>query len=444
MRKTSFIYSFVLFLFCTALGYAAPLPAAKDATNIYKDINPTIVSIYAETPDGQGAEGSGFIVDPSGVIVTNNHVVDGASNITITLNDGREFPVTSIIDCNPNENYDYCLLKIDAKNLPKAPLADSNALQIGEKVYCIGNPLGLTYSLSDGMLSGIRDFEGAKWLQFTAPISPGNSGGPVLNAEGKVIGITTFLLQLGQNLNFALAINEIKRAISTTPKMTMAEFTRSNPQADYFTALSAEIPVRYDGVSGIYDISYGVNPESRAPYSGSVIVVPDGPAYWVAWKFFGSPGYEGIGLVVDNTLCVGWSDGGFYGVMVYKVSKDKLKGKWVDAFSTGQVGAEELKGPAGLNGVYAITNSYSPQDGRSYRGTVEITKAGEIYSVMWRYAGREHYGVGILKDDLLIVGWGNTNGGGVVYYDLTDPMELKGAWAIPGVWYLGIEDLVRR
>lgn len=413
--------------------------STKTSKDIFQAISPAVVYISTQTLNAEESLGTGFIVDTSGIVVTNYHLVHAARKIEVKLKDGSTYPVTSIVYFDPDPNRDISILKIDGQNLPVVPLGDSDYLQVGEKIYCIGNPLGLEYSFSDGMLSGIRDLEGVKWLQFTAPIAPGNSGGPIINSKGEVMGMTTFLVRAAQNLNFALAINEIKPFISTIPKMSVEEFTtHTSPLSSYFmpgTELSQE------GLSGIYNITYALNPSNNIPYAGNVYIAKEGQTYRLLWEFLGSIPYEGVGVVMDNTLCVGWSNlGGGYGVVVYKVAQGSLKGKWTTPALGGLAGIEDLEGPTGLNGVYKIVNSLNPQTNQGYSGSVTINREGEVYLLNWTLTSEAYSGVGILQDDLLIVGWGVGQNVGVVGYQIQDE-KLLGRWAIPGVTAMGTEHL---
>jgi len=204
----------------------------KEPTQIFKNISPAIVYITNKTVAKEEYIGSGFIFDKEGIIVTNFHVTKGAKELSVKLKNGEVYPVVGII--NYDHTLDICILKINASNLPTVFVGDSNSMQIGETLYCIGNPLGLEYSFSNGMLSAVREINDIKYLQFTAPISPGNSGGPLVNSQGQVIGVVTFLMEGGQNLNFAIAINEIKPFISNQIKMTFQDFVEKVSQADYY------------------------------------------------------------------------------------------------------------------------------------------------------------------------------------------------------------------
>ncbi len=215
----------------------------RSPAEVFQEVSPAIVVIHARLPDGM-SQGSGFVVDSSGIIATNFHVVGGATDIEIKFKDGKTYPVTGIIDYDVER--DVCVLKIDAYGLPVASLGNANLLEPGSKVYVIGAPLGLEYSITDGLYSGKRKDLGQNVLQFSAPISPGNSGGPLLDNQGRVVGITTFIKPEGQNLNFAIPINEIKKFFRTSVKMNMAEFAAKLSKAYYYYDLARQAYYNYE------------------------------------------------------------------------------------------------------------------------------------------------------------------------------------------------------
>jgi len=233
----------------------------KTPEEIFASASPAVVYIVSMTATGEKALGSGFIIDNDGVVVTNYHVIYLTKEISVKLTDGRSYPVTGVI--NYDVNRDICILKIDANNLPTVDLGNSDKAQIGEKIYAIGNPLGLEYTFSDGMLSGTRDYQGIEYLQFTAPVSPGNSGGPLISEQGQILGIVTFVRAGGQNLNFALAINEISAFIGKTPRMTMQEFVGKITKADYLLIVGAEsfLAGEYAQALEFYKEAEEINPE---------------------------------------------------------------------------------------------------------------------------------------------------------------------------------------
>jgi S1-C subfamily serine protease len=160
--------------------------------------------------------GSGFIINSSGKILTNSHVVDGADQVTVTLKDGRTFE-GKVLGEDPVT--DVAVIQIDANNLPTLALGNSSTLQPGEAVIAIGNPLGLNNTVTSGILSatdrsssdiGASD-KRVDYLQTDAAINPGNSGGPLLNARGEVIGMNTAIIQGAQGLGFAIPINTAQK-----------------------------------------------------------------------------------------------------------------------------------------------------------------------------------------------------------------------------------------
>ncbi len=151
---------------------------------------------FGQLPKRRGL-GSGVIIDPKGIILTNNHVVAGADKVLVELADGREFEATEI---KTDELTDLAVLRIDVKErLPAATLGDSKSLEIGDWVLAIGNPFGMDHTVSAGIISGkgrslgssLRAGKRAEFLQTDAAINPGNSGGPLVNLRGEVIGINT-------------------------------------------------------------------------------------------------------------------------------------------------------------------------------------------------------------------------------------------------------------
>jgi serine protease Do len=144
------------------------------------------------------AAGSGFVLNSNGFIVTNNHVVENASDIQVKLGDGRELPAKVV---GRDAKTDLALLKVDATGLPVIPLGDSTALQVGEPVMAIGNPFGLEQTVTTGIVSATGRVIGSgpydNFIQTDASINPGNSGGPLINARGEVIGINTAIFSRG-------------------------------------------------------------------------------------------------------------------------------------------------------------------------------------------------------------------------------------------------------
>ncbi len=163
------------------------------------------------------AQGSGFLISSDGKIVTNFHVVEGKKNILARLSDGSFLVITGVLATD--EANDLVILKADGRNLPFVSLGDSDAVEVGEAICVIGSPMLLEGTVTVGIVSAVRELkDGRKLLQITAPISRGSSGSPVFNRKGEVIGIASFYLAEGQNLNFAIPVNELKGLIRQKAK----------------------------------------------------------------------------------------------------------------------------------------------------------------------------------------------------------------------------------
>lgn len=163
---------------------------------------------YRQPEYRQLAQGSGFIISSDGYILTNNHLVGGAKEVTVHLADDREFTAEIV---GADRDSDVALVKIDAEDLPTLELADSDALEVGEWVIAIGNPFGLSHTVTAGIVSakgrsgfGIAEFE--DFIQTDAAINRGNSGGPLMNLDGEVVGINTAIIGPGGNIGIGLAI----------------------------------------------------------------------------------------------------------------------------------------------------------------------------------------------------------------------------------------------
>ncbi len=205
-----------------------PKPKASDdqtPAELFKRLAPAVVAIgvKAEGPQEAGG-GTGFLLDASGTIVTNHHVISGAPALRIKFINGAIYEEIDLLF--QDSALDLALLAINLakptkgdrpKDVKPVELGDSETIEVGERAISIGNPLGLDHTLTDGLVSARRLYEGRQWIQMSVPVSPGNSGGPLFSMKGKVIGVTT--AQLGsfmgraQNLNLAIPVNVLKQQI---------------------------------------------------------------------------------------------------------------------------------------------------------------------------------------------------------------------------------------
>jgi S1-C subfamily serine protease len=193
----------------------SPQPAAEIRTNettgwaeIVARTRPAVVVI--ETNKGFG---SGFVVRPDGTIVTNHHVVANASEMAVKFASGEVYRNVYLLNSDAIE--DLAFLKIEAVDLPTIPMGNSSTVQVGEDVLLVGAPRGLEQTVSNGLISAIRLDDGVRVIQTTAAASPGSSGGPLLNRGGEAIGVMSFKIVNGENLNFTIPINYVRGKLET-------------------------------------------------------------------------------------------------------------------------------------------------------------------------------------------------------------------------------------
>lgn len=186
-----------LVLASCALPVVAGVPSPEE---IYQDALPSVVTLEVETRGGARSIGSGFLAIHEGVGVTAWHLVQDARRVVARFADGAAVEVDGVLDWD--ELKDIVLLKLNAPGRPLCRLCLSDPL-IGARAYVIGAPRGFEFSISDGLVSQIQLIDGFSQCQISCPISPGNSGGPVLNARGEVVGMVSWSKKDAQNLSFA-------------------------------------------------------------------------------------------------------------------------------------------------------------------------------------------------------------------------------------------------
>ncbi|MEO7795928.1 MAG: trypsin-like peptidase domain-containing protein [Thermoanaerobaculia bacterium] len=194
------------------------------AESIVREVDPFFGNFFGGSRQRKSQSlGSGLIVDASGLVVTNEHVIEGASRILVTTLDGRELEATVL---GSDRDADLAVLKVAAKGLPATPLGKSANLLMGETVVAIGNPFGLSHSVTTGVLSArgrtVGGSDGGRggrrtlftdFLQTDAAINPGNSGGPLVNLDGQVIGINTAIIQGASGIGFAIPADRAQRVV---------------------------------------------------------------------------------------------------------------------------------------------------------------------------------------------------------------------------------------
>ena len=226
-------------------------------------------TVYLEMQDSKGVPlgfGSGFFVGDN-LIATNYHVIEGAARGSAKL--VGQFSTYTIEGVTATDKTnDLALLKVTVSGIKPLPLGNSSDVKIGETVYVAGNPKGLEGTFSNGIISSRRDPYTKERLQMTAPISPGSSGGPVLNSKGEVIGISFMTLVGGQNLNFAIPSRYLTELLTeSTPAKPLAEGNRSISAETYFTWGNTKYYLGdYKGAIADYDSAIRLNPDNANTY----------------------------------------------------------------------------------------------------------------------------------------------------------------------------------
>lgn len=201
-----------------------------------KKARPAVVllTIY-DAANKEKSLGTGFFVTPDGKLITNYHVIRGGHHATAKTTGGSVLPVVGVLAADVAN--DLAVLKVDGKTPSFLPLGSSDNIEAGIRIAVIGSPLGLEATLSEGIVSAVREFSGRRsMLQITSAISPGSSGSPVLNYQGQVIGIATMVLKGGQSLNFAVPSEVARRVLSLTESTPNA-----TPLAEYKDPIDAQI-----------------------------------------------------------------------------------------------------------------------------------------------------------------------------------------------------------
>ncbi len=252
--------------------------------------------------------GSGFIIDSNGTILTNAHVIKGASRVRVTLGDGRNF-MGEVVGLD--ELTDVAVVKISANNLPTVEIGNSQNLKPGEWAIAIGNPLGLDNTVTAGIISGTGRSSGVigasdkrvRFIQTDAAINPGNSGGPLLNQRGEVIGINTAIIGRAQGLGFAIPINKAEEIASQLiagekvahPYLGIRMTTLTS---DLKQDLSRELGLRLSANKGVVIVNVARNsPAARAGLrAGDVIQQIDGQSVKTA---------DDVQLAVEKTTVGG-------------------------------------------------------------------------------------------------------------------------------------------
>ncbi len=259
--------------------------------NVVQQVSPAVVRIvstkevlnffYLQAVPQQGL-GSGVVIRPDGLILTNNHVIEDASKIQVTLSNGKTYK-GKVVGADPIS--DVALVRINAKDLPYVGLGDSSKLKVGQSVVAIGNPYGLDHTVTVGVVSalernvniGNKTMHGV--IQTDAAINPGNSGGPLVSLDGKVVGINTMIYQNAQGLGFAVSSNTCNKVIDSILKNGKVEWPFLGVEITTMTEeISSQMHVKYIPGVLVTNVQKDSAADKAGIKQGDIITSIDGKA----------------------------------------------------------------------------------------------------------------------------------------------------------------------
>jgi S1-C subfamily serine protease len=258
--------------------------------NVVKTASPAVVQInttsvsqnpYWFSTSQQEGLGSGFIITSDGYVLTNNHVVENATKITVMLKDGREFRGQVV---GTDTTSDVAVVKISGTNLPTVQLGDSSSLTVGQRVIAIGNPYGLSQTVTTGVISALeRNVQASQTetlvgvVQTDAAINPGNSGGPLIDLSGRVVGMNTMIYQNAQGLGFSVSANTVRKVYEAIIKSGKVTWPALGIQGATLTSTIAQ-EYNISITQGVYivQVTSGSGAEAAGLQRGDVITEIDG------------------------------------------------------------------------------------------------------------------------------------------------------------------------
>jgi S1-C subfamily serine protease len=222
---------------------AEQAPIKLTTAQIAEKATPSVVVVENINENGQKAgQGSGYVYADDGTIITNYHVIRGAGALNVRLHSGASYRVDSIVGYDIT--HDVAILQVSGAPVSPLPTQDVELAKVGDKVVAIGAPLGLESTVSEGIISALRDMGETHIIQTTTSISPGSSGGPLLNEYGRVIGLTTSQMRDGQNLNFVMSARHITELLEQKRPIALSEMLTETQTTTPVAANTFMVPAR--------------------------------------------------------------------------------------------------------------------------------------------------------------------------------------------------------
>jgi S1-C subfamily serine protease len=220
-----------------------PPPTTLTTAQIADGATPSVVVVENFNEDGEKAgQGSGYVYSTDGTVITNYHVIRGASSVTVRSATKESYRVDSLVGYDVR--HDLAALHAEGISAPALSTEDAQLAKVGDRVVAIGAPLGLESTVSEGIVSALRNAGDMRILQTTASISPGSSGGPLLNEYGKVIGVTAAYLVNGQNLNFVIAAQHITQLLALKRSISLAQMLTETAVVNPVPGDTVSVPAR--------------------------------------------------------------------------------------------------------------------------------------------------------------------------------------------------------
>lgn len=256
--KYLFTFLIAIMTISCANNYSFPIiPTEANRTkSIIEDQGKSVVLVGVYNQKGKLIKfGSGFFISKDGQIATNYHVIENGYGVVVKSLNKKKYDDVYLLSFDRDR--DIAILKVNETNSFQAKIGNSDIVKQGEKAITIGNPEGFQNTVSDGIVSGIREIDGIKLFQITCPISEGSSGGPLYNLDGEVIGITTLMSKIGQNLNFAVPINYLLSLQKNAQKISIKEKFAADQKKSFSEYIERQKKSsKFDGDDSLFDEAY--------------------------------------------------------------------------------------------------------------------------------------------------------------------------------------------